>query len=99
MFILRAITHSYRTKFSYAGRTVVGRKKPPPFNIRLMKGAVHVIVRREFVEYVIHDVRAKTFLDWSKDTRKKVFCIISHFVTIIFNMYRDFDIFILTYFH
>ena len=69
----RARTFAYRTKYVQNltnNKPTKKVKSPPPFNITLTKGAVHVIVRRDFVDYVINDVRAKTFLDWTKDTRE-----------------------------
>ena len=56
-----------RTKFV---RKTVIEKPPPPVNVTITKGQVHVIVRREFVDYVINDYRAKLFLDWVNDTGK-----------------------------
>lgn len=38
----------------------------PPHNIRPTKGAVHVIVQRGFVDYVLHSAIAKDFLNWVK---------------------------------
>ena len=54
-----------RTKFV---RKTDIEKPPPPVNVTITKGQVHVIVRREFVDYVINDYRAKLFLDWVNDT-------------------------------
>ncbi|KAL3886799.1 hypothetical protein ACJMK2_026770 [Sinanodonta woodiana] len=40
---------------------------PPPHNITAIKGAVHVIVNRDFVDYVIHNPIAQDFLNWSRN--------------------------------
>ena len=39
-----------------------------PVDVRLTKGAVHVVVPRKFVEYVLNNVIARRFLEWVKDT-------------------------------
>ena len=43
-------------------------KSPPPYNITLYKGSNHVALTRAFVEYVVHDTVAITFLDWLSDS-------------------------------
>ncbi|KAL3886797.1 hypothetical protein ACJMK2_026769 [Sinanodonta woodiana] len=39
---------------------------PPPHNITTTKGSVHVIVNRDFVDYVIHNPIAQDFLNWTR---------------------------------
>ncbi|KAK3612146.1 hypothetical protein CHS0354_031222 [Potamilus streckersoni] len=39
---------------------------PPPHNITATKGSVHVIVNRDFVDYVIHNEIAQDFLNWTR---------------------------------
>ncbi|KAL3886794.1 hypothetical protein ACJMK2_026766 [Sinanodonta woodiana] len=39
---------------------------PPPHNITATKGSVHVIVNRDFVDYVIHNPIAQDFLNWTR---------------------------------
>lgn len=61
-----------RTKFVYNKLIKTDQEKgPPPADVTLAKGPVHIVVSRDFVNYVINDVRAKTFFDWTRDTRKK----------------------------
>jgi len=43
-------------------------KLPEPHNITIMKGSVHIVVVRGFVEYAINNRTAVEFLDWVKDT-------------------------------
>lgn len=40
----------------------------PPHNATAMKGPVHVMLSRGFVDYVIHDKRAKDVLHWVSKT-------------------------------
>ncbi|XP_067677832.1 beta-1,3-galactosyl-O-glycosyl-glycoprotein beta-1,6-N-acetylglucosaminyltransferase-like [Haliotis asinina] len=41
----------------------------PPHNIRPVKGAVHVVVNRQYVEYIVHDPVANDLLTWLKRTK------------------------------
>jgi len=45
-----------------------GRKLPAPHGITILKGSVHIVAVRGFVEYVIHNKTAAEFLDWVKGT-------------------------------
>ncbi|XP_059144076.1 beta-1,3-galactosyl-O-glycosyl-glycoprotein beta-1,6-N-acetylglucosaminyltransferase-like [Physella acuta] len=40
----------------------------PPRGLRPVKGAVHVIVNRDFVNYILHNDTAKDLLEWVKRT-------------------------------
>ncbi|XP_033759263.1 LOW QUALITY PROTEIN: beta-1,3-galactosyl-O-glycosyl-glycoprotein beta-1,6-N-acetylglucosaminyltransferase-like [Pecten maximus] len=40
----------------------------PPHHIRPVKGSMHILATREFVDYVLHNQVAKDFLDWTKQT-------------------------------
>ena len=44
------------------------RKSPPPHNITLYKGSNHIALTRAFVDYVLHHVVPRDFLDWLSDT-------------------------------
>ncbi|XP_064612406.1 beta-1,3-galactosyl-O-glycosyl-glycoprotein beta-1,6-N-acetylglucosaminyltransferase 3-like [Liolophura sinensis] len=46
----------------------VKNKGPPPFNITLMKGPVHIAASRAFVEFIFSDKKTQIFLEWLKDT-------------------------------
>ncbi|GAB1602867.1 beta-1,3-galactosyl-O-glycosyl-glycoprotein beta-1,6-N-acetylglucosaminyltransferase-like isoform X1 [Argonauta hians] len=39
---------------------------PPPHGIRPVKGAVHIVVQRGFVDYILHSEIAKDLLEWTK---------------------------------
>ena len=43
-------------------------KGPPPVNVTLTKGSVHIAATRGFVDYILHDERAKAFQEWVKET-------------------------------
>ena len=43
--------------------------EPPPHNITPVKGAVHVVLNREFVYYAIHNEKANDFLDWCRKVK------------------------------
>ncbi|XP_068694092.1 N-acetyllactosaminide beta-1,6-N-acetylglucosaminyl-transferase-like isoform X2 [Montipora foliosa] len=45
-----------------------GKKRPPPHNIAIYKGATHIIAIREFVDFVLHNQIAKDFVEFLKDT-------------------------------
>ncbi|XP_052285132.1 beta-1,3-galactosyl-O-glycosyl-glycoprotein beta-1,6-N-acetylglucosaminyltransferase-like [Dreissena polymorpha] len=40
----------------------------PPHNITAVKGAVHIVVNRGFVDFVLHDQRAHDLLNWTRPT-------------------------------
>ena len=41
-------------------------RPPPPIDVTPIKGAVHIVVRREFVDYAIKNENAQKLLNWSK---------------------------------
>ncbi|XP_052811889.1 beta-1,3-galactosyl-O-glycosyl-glycoprotein beta-1,6-N-acetylglucosaminyltransferase-like [Mya arenaria] len=41
---------------------------PAPHNIRPSKGAVHIAASRGYVDYLLHDQRAKDLLEWTRKT-------------------------------
>ncbi|KAH9514857.1 Beta-1,3-galactosyl-O-glycosyl-glycoprotein beta-1,6-N-acetylglucosaminyltransferase [Bulinus truncatus] len=43
-------------------------KSSPPHNITAVKGSVHIVVNRDFVDYILHNQTAKDLLDWVKTT-------------------------------
>ncbi|ELU15423.1 hypothetical protein CAPTEDRAFT_121102 [Capitella teleta] len=57
-----------RWKNSYNNSRVIGKKEPPPHEIKIYKGSTHVLLAREFVDFILADRRVKDFYDWLKDT-------------------------------
>jgi hypothetical protein len=56
------------TQFVYKnGRKTNEQKTPPPFNITVIKGAIHITGSREFIHFAVHDKKAVTFGEWLKD--------------------------------
>ncbi|XP_064616263.1 N-acetyllactosaminide beta-1,6-N-acetylglucosaminyl-transferase-like [Liolophura sinensis] len=43
-------------------------KEPAPHNITIVKGPVHTIMSRAFVDFIMHDKKALDFLDWTNGT-------------------------------
>lgn len=43
-------------------------KMPPPVNVTITKGSVHIVATRAYVDYVINNEAADKFLNWVKDT-------------------------------
>ncbi|KAH3693626.1 hypothetical protein DPMN_081065 [Dreissena polymorpha] len=41
---------------------------PPPFNIKPVKGVVHAVLSRAFVEFALHNEKAVEFYNWTKKT-------------------------------
>ncbi|WAQ94345.1 GCNT1-like protein [Mya arenaria] len=41
---------------------------PAPHNIRPSKGSVHIVASRGYVDYLLHDQRAKDLLEWTRKT-------------------------------
>jgi hypothetical protein len=39
---------------------------PPPYGIKVTKGAVHVAVSRGFVDFCLHDKKAQEILSWMR---------------------------------
>ena len=58
-----------RTEYVYKNyqKTEI-RKSPPPHNVTLTKGSVHITVTRAYVNYVLHSPIAQDFLEWVQDT-------------------------------
>ncbi|CAG5122439.1 unnamed protein product [Candidula unifasciata] len=44
------------------------RSKEPPHGLRIVKGAVHIVVNREFVDFVLNNKISKDLLAWVKTT-------------------------------
>lgn len=49
-------------------KRLIGAGKPP-HGIIPMKGSVHIVVSRGFVDFVLHDQRARDFLQWASHTK------------------------------
>ncbi len=43
-------------------------KPPPPGNLTLLKGPVHIAASRAMVEYMLYDPLAREFIQWASDT-------------------------------
>lgn len=43
-------------------------KEPPPFQIPVFSGSAYFVVSRAFVGHILENDKARTFLEWSKDT-------------------------------
>ncbi|KAH9514866.1 Beta-1,3-galactosyl-O-glycosyl-glycoprotein beta-1,6-N-acetylglucosaminyltransferase [Bulinus truncatus] len=41
---------------------------PPPHNLTILKGSVHIAVNRHFVDYILHSPKAKDLLGWVNKT-------------------------------
>lgn len=52
----------------YVPRRTKMKKSPPPFKIKLFKGANHVALTRGFVEYILSSRTASAFIEWLSDT-------------------------------
>jgi len=59
-----------RTKYVYSekGKKTDVKKSPPPANMTLIKGAVHVTLSRGFVDYTLNNRVALQFTDWLRDS-------------------------------
>jgi hypothetical protein len=64
----RILFFIFRARTVYAKRYKMA-KSPPPHNITLAKGSMHVAVNRYFVDFCLHDQRSLDFLDWLKQTK------------------------------
>ena len=42
-------------------------KQPPPLNIRLTKGSVHIVASREFVKFLLFSNASQMFREWVKE--------------------------------
>lgn len=45
------------------------KKEKPPHNITVVKGPVHMVASRAFVEFIFNDQKAKDFLEWVHGTQ------------------------------
>ncbi|XP_025092036.1 N-acetyllactosaminide beta-1,6-N-acetylglucosaminyl-transferase-like [Pomacea canaliculata] len=72
---LVAILKAYRGANDIIGRHVKSsevrwkRAGPPPHNISVAKGPVHMCASRDFVHFAVHSRYARDFLTWIKRTR------------------------------
>lgn len=46
----------------------ISDKPPPPANITVTKGSVHIIATRKFVQYIIYNEISLRFREWVKNT-------------------------------
>ena len=79
---------------------------PPPHNLTAFKGAVHIAANRDFVDFALHNKKAKDLLQWVKKVKVPDECF---FATLNHNpilrikgsylgkihMLKDFDLFLL----
>ncbi|XP_045214018.2 N-acetyllactosaminide beta-1,6-N-acetylglucosaminyl-transferase-like [Mercenaria mercenaria] len=54
--------------FEYYSRRWSMVKAPPPRNITLVKGSMHVAANRHLVEFCLHDPVSLEFIEWLKET-------------------------------
>ncbi|XP_064613401.1 beta-1,3-galactosyl-O-glycosyl-glycoprotein beta-1,6-N-acetylglucosaminyltransferase 3-like [Liolophura sinensis] len=47
----------------------VMKKGPPPFNLTLMKGPIHIAASRDFVQFIFEDRKTQVFLEWLRGTQ------------------------------
>ncbi|XP_014787833.2 beta-1,3-galactosyl-O-glycosyl-glycoprotein beta-1,6-N-acetylglucosaminyltransferase [Octopus bimaculoides] len=59
----------FRTKYRYVNFRRMGLKPPPPHNITVSKGSIHITASRGYVEFLIMDRRSQEFINWVRDTR------------------------------
>jgi hypothetical protein len=45
------------------------KQTPAPHGISVTSGSMHIAANRFFVDFCIHDTRARDFLEWLKSTR------------------------------
>ena len=58
-----------KTNTSHPGMRKTGRKNPkPPFDIDIVRGSAYGVFSRAFVQFIIHDEKAKALLEWSRRT-------------------------------
>ncbi|XP_045209189.2 beta-1,3-galactosyl-O-glycosyl-glycoprotein beta-1,6-N-acetylglucosaminyltransferase-like isoform X1 [Mercenaria mercenaria] len=55
------VEHANKDRWENAGT--------PPHGIVPTKGSVHIVASRGYVDYVLHDQRARDFLNWTKHTK------------------------------
>ncbi|XP_029641998.1 N-acetyllactosaminide beta-1,6-N-acetylglucosaminyl-transferase-like [Octopus sinensis] len=66
---IRDKSFEFRTKYHYVKFQQMGLKPPPPHNITVSKGSVHIAASRGYVEFLIMDRRSQDFTNWVRDTR------------------------------
>ncbi|XP_045214010.2 N-acetyllactosaminide beta-1,6-N-acetylglucosaminyl-transferase-like [Mercenaria mercenaria] len=44
-------------------------KAPPPHNLTMIKGSMHVAANRNFIDFCLHDRISLDFIDWLKETK------------------------------
>ncbi|XP_059144081.1 beta-1,3-galactosyl-O-glycosyl-glycoprotein beta-1,6-N-acetylglucosaminyltransferase-like [Physella acuta] len=66
------ILKAYNGANDVEGKLIKFRKNrwptKPPRRLRPVKGSVHVVVNRDFVDYILHNNTAKDLLEWVKET-------------------------------
>ena len=68
VFIFGRIIRSRFKTYHINGRKTNIPKPPPPWNITLAKGSVHVVLVRGAVEFMMKDQRALDFSNWTITT-------------------------------
>ena len=48
--------------------TLRRKKEPPPFDLTILKGEIHGLFSRRFVEYIVESPQAQGFLRWCWNT-------------------------------
>uniref|UniRef100_A0A8C8S149 Glucosaminyl (N-acetyl) transferase family member 7 n=1 Tax=Pelusios castaneus TaxID=367368 RepID=A0A8C8S149_9SAUR len=65
-------THFSHKEYVHSGTSYVyptkNVKDDPPHNLTIYFGSAYYVLTRQFVEFILTDVRAKDLLEWSKDT-------------------------------
>ena len=66
--ILKALkgTNIVQATIRFGNPERLAGKPPPPIHVTPIKGSVHIVVRREFVDYAINNENAQKLLNWSK---------------------------------
>jgi hypothetical protein len=69
-YFFRAKNFKIRHKYVYIGGTerTNQTKEPPPFNLTIIKGNLHILGSRPFIEFALNDKRALALLEWLNDT-------------------------------
>ena len=70
--MLKQLNFSYfadRVKNRWVNNTLVGRYEvPPPHNVSLAKGLISIAATWDFVNFTIHSIIGKQFLEWVSPT-------------------------------
>lgn len=66
---VRSREYEFRTKFVFVNFRPRQKKGPPPHNITVSKGSIHITASRGYVNFLLNDRRAQDFTNWVKDTR------------------------------